>query len=546
MAQHFLLSAAARTLSLGAVARMLDEEVERVFIRLRWSDSDGQPYCPHCRCTTVYMARRPSGAARWRCKACRKDFSVTSGTLFAFHKMPLRSYLMAIAIFANEVKGKSMLALSRDLGTQYKTAFVLAHKIREAMASEVRQTPVGGEGKKAEIDGGYFGGHVKPANKRENRRDRRLRENRSGKRKVVVVIRERGENGRTVPGVFRSEVEALNFIRRQVPQGTTLYGDSAGPWNELVSRYTLHRINHDESYSLGGDDEIHTNAAESFFSRMRRGEIGHHHHVAGPYLIRFAQEAAWRGIILQSSQYARLQKQVMFAFSSKYALALYEMVQKRGNLKFKASEEFPVDTFHGMLGVEPGKLTQFKSLKQRAIDPAVLEVNGLGEFGCKVEPIYTGRKVTAVRLSWWSKNLDERINAMNELRFSRVGRRARLKGEVVTAMPSLALNPSQDVAVARGGKSGGRSAHPNLLPLEGKRGLKRQGRQGTHPKTLLSGNESGLTERQFERFRRQFPGLDIAYLEREFRDWVDGRDPPQDYAAAFYGFMRHKQHEQNS
>ena len=60
--------------------------------------------------------------------------------------MPLRAYLMAVAIFCNEVKGKSMLALSRDLGTQYKTAFVLAHKMREAMVCEVRQTAVGGEG----------------------------------------------------------------------------------------------------------------------------------------------------------------------------------------------------------------------------------------------------------------------------------------------------------------------------------------------------------------------------------------------------------------
>jgi transposase-like protein len=159
MSQHFLLSAAARTLSLVSVARMSGETAETVFIRLRWADNDGNAYCPHCRCTTVYMARPPSGSARWRCKACRKDFSVTSGTLFAFHKMPLRSYLMAIAIFGNEVNGKSMLALSRDLGPQYKTAFVLAHKIREAMASEVRQTPIGGEGRKTEIDGGFFGGH---------------------------------------------------------------------------------------------------------------------------------------------------------------------------------------------------------------------------------------------------------------------------------------------------------------------------------------------------------------------------------------------------
>src|ERR1051325_404751 len=180
MPQHFLLTAAARTLTLASVARMSDEQVDRIFIRLRWSDNNGDAYCPHCGCPTVYMARRPNGAARWRCKACRKDFSVTSGTLFAFHKMPLRSYLMAVAIFCNEVKGKSMLALSRDLGTQYKTAFVLAHKMREAMAAEVRQTAVGGEGKRAEIDGGYFGGYVKPANRKENRR--RLRQNRTGKR----------------------------------------------------------------------------------------------------------------------------------------------------------------------------------------------------------------------------------------------------------------------------------------------------------------------------------------------------------------------------
>ena len=68
--------------------------------------------------------------------------------------MPLRSYLLAIAIFCNEVKGKSMLALSRDLGTQYKTAFVLAHKMREAMAAESKGAHVGGPGRKAEVDGG--------------------------------------------------------------------------------------------------------------------------------------------------------------------------------------------------------------------------------------------------------------------------------------------------------------------------------------------------------------------------------------------------------
>jgi transposase-like protein len=267
---------------------MSDEEAKRVFVRLRWSDNDGNAYCPHCGCTIVYSCRRPNGAPRWRCKACRKDFSVTSGTLFAFHKLPLRSYLLAIAIFCNEVKGKSMLAMSRDLGFQYKTSFVLAHKMREAMASEMRGARVGGVGRKAEIDGAYFGGYVKPANHVANRRDRRLRQNQSGKRKTVVVIRER--DGKTLPGVFASEVAALNFIRTCIAKGTEVYADEGSAWNELHGRFTMHRINHQEAYSLEGG--IYTNNAESFFSRMRRAEIGHHHHLAGPYLTRFAQESA--------------------------------------------------------------------------------------------------------------------------------------------------------------------------------------------------------------------------------------------------------------
>ena len=63
-------------------------------------------------------------------------------------------------------------------------------------------------------------------------------------------------------------------------------------WNDLHARFTMHRINHQEAYSLAGG--IYTNNAESFFSRMRRAEIGQHHHLAGPYLARFAQESAWR------------------------------------------------------------------------------------------------------------------------------------------------------------------------------------------------------------------------------------------------------------
>ena len=289
MSQHFLLSAKVRTLSLRAVLGMTDEEAETAFTRIRWAETGGKPVCPHCECQTVYECRRPNGAPRWRCKACRKDFSITSGTLFAHHKMPLRNYLAAIAIFCNEVKGKSALALSRDLGVQYKTAFVLAHKLREAMAAEMKNKPIGGVGRVAEIDGGYFGGYVKPANYRENRRDLRLARNQTGKRQVVVVVRER--DGRTLPAVFRAESAALGFIAARVAKGTELVADESKSWNDLHSRFAVSRIDHGQAYSHGG---VYTNGAEEFFSRMRRAEIGHHHHVAGPYLVRYAQESAWR------------------------------------------------------------------------------------------------------------------------------------------------------------------------------------------------------------------------------------------------------------
>jgi transposase-like protein len=179
VAQHFLLSKAAKTLSLAQVFRMTDGEAETAFKAIRWASTAGAPVCPSCGSVDAYEARRPNGALRFRCKGCKKDFTITSGTLFASHKLPLRGYLAAIAVFCNEVKGKSALALSRDLGLSYKSAFVLLHKLREAMAEEMKDRVVGGEGKVAEVDGGYFGGYVKPANLKEKRVDRRFARNQS-------------------------------------------------------------------------------------------------------------------------------------------------------------------------------------------------------------------------------------------------------------------------------------------------------------------------------------------------------------------------------
>jgi hypothetical protein len=166
---------------------------------------------------------------------------------------------------------------------------VLAHKLREAMASEIKGRVLGGLGKIVEVDGGYFGGYIKPTNHQANRRDRRLVGNVNGKRKCVVVIRER--DGQTLPNVFLSEAAAVSFIKARVASGTEMMADESAAWNSLHGRYSIKRINHQEAYSLDG---ACTNGAEEFFSRLRRAEIGHHHHIAGAYLVRYAQEAGWR------------------------------------------------------------------------------------------------------------------------------------------------------------------------------------------------------------------------------------------------------------
>ena len=262
---------------------MGEEEARSVFQAIRWSDNEGAPYCPKCGCCDVYAYKT---RALWKCKACTHQFSLTSGTIFANHKLPLRDYLLAIAIFCNGAKGHSALQLSRDLDCQYKTAFVLAHKLREAMAFDNQDMTASGE---VEIDGAYFGGYVKPANWKENRRDRRLAKNQNGKRRVVIVVRERG--GRTLTFVTKTEDASVPKIREIVAKGSIIYADEASHWDQLQAKYETRRINHSAVYS---DGEACTNMAESFFSRLRRMELGTHHHISGVYLAAYAAEADWR------------------------------------------------------------------------------------------------------------------------------------------------------------------------------------------------------------------------------------------------------------
>jgi transposase-like protein len=279
VAQHFLLSAAARTLSLSAVARMSDEEARATFQRIRWSDNGGEPYCPECGCLQVTALRtRPV----WKCSGCKHQFSVTSGTIFADRKRPIRDYLLAIAIFANGAKGHSALQLSRDLNCQYKTAFVLSHKIREAIEAEQRKSDFNGE---SEVDGAYFG-RTRPENESAQRFDRRAA---ASKRQVVAVLRQR--KGRTLAFVVGKESDAIPVIRERLPFGSVLHADESRAWDALHAHYDMRRINHSVAYSKDGAD---TNQGESYFSRLRRAEIGIHHRVSGRHLHAYASEMGWR------------------------------------------------------------------------------------------------------------------------------------------------------------------------------------------------------------------------------------------------------------
>lgn len=282
MAQHFLLSAQARTLSLKGIYAAGEDKAYETFRKLRWPATDGAPVCPHCGGLDAYgvTTRR-----RFKCKACGKQFSVTSGTILASRKMSFVDLLAALCIIANAAKGISALQLARDLNCQHKTAFVLAHKIRESLAAETKGASLFGE---VEVDGAYFGGHVRPANEKENRRDRRLAENQTGKRRVVVAFRQR--KGRTLPFVVRNEHEGVGIAKKIVDRLAIMHADEASHWDALHAGWMTRRINHSEAYST---PEGCTNQAESFFSRLRRMVQGQHHYVSPQHLHQYAAHAAW-------------------------------------------------------------------------------------------------------------------------------------------------------------------------------------------------------------------------------------------------------------
>ena len=128
--------------------------------------------------------------------------------------------------------------------------------------------------------------------------------------------------------------------------------------------------------------------------------------------------------------FGRLKTQIMYCFKSKYALALYEIVQKRVGLKFKQAENFTVEELRSLLGVPKDKLTRFPDFNKYALQPALREVNALSEHHVTVGMIKNGKRVEQLMLMWQEKSAEEKRQVFREIERCSVGRAARIRNTV--------------------------------------------------------------------------------------------------------------------
>jgi hypothetical protein len=147
-------------------------------------------------------------------------------------------------------------------------------------------------------------------------------------------------------------------------------------------------------------------------------------------------------ILESSGRWGRIKAEIVCSMTSKYAIALYELIQLRANME-RCVETFPIDRFRELLGVPPGTYARGDNFQRKVLDPAVLEVNGLSDMSLQIEleRVHSRSPIHGVTLSWWRKSGDEFRSAMQERNRSKVGRMARLRGQVETAeAPSPTLS----------------------------------------------------------------------------------------------------------
>lgn len=255
---------------------------------LRWPNG---PICPHCGVLGGHY--RLQGAKQrpglWKCKDCRKQFSVTVGTVFERSKIPLTKWLMATYLMCASKKGISSHQLHRMLGITYKSAWFMTHRIREAMR-EGFDGKLGGGGKVVEVDE-TFGNERKP--RAQGKKGRGYQH----KAKVLTLV-ERGGKARSfhVPEVNHKTLKPI--LEKQIKADSRIMTDEAGQYvstkgSKLTDVFAGHEVvNHGIGEYVRGD--IHTNVVESYFAVFKRGLMGSYHHVSKKHLKRYLCEFDFR------------------------------------------------------------------------------------------------------------------------------------------------------------------------------------------------------------------------------------------------------------
>ena len=286
----FRLLAEARSLSFDWLNSLSEEDAYDHFTRVRWRRNGGRPYCPVCGSVRYYpIESRP----RWFVcaeRGCRKHYSATSGTIFHSRKLSFLKIIEMVFHFTTAVKGVSALQASFATDVSYKTAWVNLHKIRQAMSAEREDIQLQGE---IEIDAAFFGGTSKQANMKEDRIDRRLADNQTGKRRALMVVRQR--YGKCVAFASRGEDrEVVNAaVRVLVPPDVQpdFYTDGEHAYDDLEAFGNSYVVDHSRGFKING---VTNNLAESLFSRARRAEFGSYHHLGQEWLDFYAGELCWR------------------------------------------------------------------------------------------------------------------------------------------------------------------------------------------------------------------------------------------------------------
>jgi len=320
MTQHHLRSAAYRDFSIRSIYAMTDQEIHALFARLRWNSSTHQA-CPACGAWDRHYAR--PARWQWRCKACGRDFSVTSATVFANRKKPLRSLLVAAFYFVTGEKGVAGLGLCRVGDYSSKAAHVTLGKFRESILRTQDPSPLSGV---VEIDGGYFGGKPRKPNRRGRRNAKLIADKVAGRRpkrpwhasgmtrtnwqkrknkRVVMVLRQQGAPRagatRTIVAVALSENESdtAKLVQRYVASDALIMTDESPAFAGLGALRDHYAVSHSVEYV--SDEGVNDNQAESYYSRLRRWEYGTSHGVRPTYLADYACEMAWREDIRRHS-----------------------------------------------------------------------------------------------------------------------------------------------------------------------------------------------------------------------------------------------------